>query len=128
MRISVLGSLLASAGLVAASAVAGAAPQWAPSHVIEATSATDGTRVVTAAVIDLKMCYEAQMQPWTKMKYSYAAMEARIPGTEHKICGQGIRKVVISIAESGAPTSVGLHTADGDQKLSVSKSGAIVSY
>jgi len=99
-----------------------------PAHVVEATSATVGSQVVTAAVIDLNMCYEAQMQPWHRMKYDYVAMEARVPGTEHKLCEQRIRKVVISIAESGAPSTVVLHAADGAQKLSVSQAGAIVTF
>lgn len=67
MRIAILAVLLGLVGVVPASAVA-QGPQWVPAHVIEATSATDGSRVVTAAVINLKMCYEAQMQPWAKMK------------------------------------------------------------
>lgn len=110
------------------SSASAASPQWTPAQVVEATSVTDGTRVVTAAVINVKMCYQAQMQPWRRMKFYYAAMVARVPGTEHKLCGQAIRKAVISIAESGSPSTVALHTPDGDQKLPVSKAGAIVTF
>jgi hypothetical protein len=130
MRSSILATAMLTVVLICASTTATSAtsPQWIPSHAIEATSVTDGTHVVTAAVVNLRMCYEAQMQPWRRMKFDYVALEARVPGTEHKLCGQAIRKAVISITESGSPSAVALHTADGDQKLNVSKAGAIVTF
>jgi|HubBroStandDraft_5_1064220.scaffolds.fasta_scaffold50246_2 hypothetical protein len=114
--------------LIPASALAGGSPQWRPAHVIKAVSVTDGGRVFTAAVIDLQMCYEGRMQAWTRMPFSYEAVIARVPGTEHKLCGLAIRQVVISISEPGDRKTVGLHTADGNQTLPVSRAGVVVTF
>jgi len=121
--------LFFAAGLLplAVSASSAGQPQWALASASEITAATDGHQVTTAAVIELKMCYEAQLQP-NRTKFSYNVVVARVPGTEQKVCGLSIRKAVVSISEAGSPNSVTVKTSDGSSQYPVSTAGAIVTF
>lgn len=122
-------AILLAAITLAASAPSAATfgPSWSPTDASSITSSTDGHQVTTAAIVDLKMCYEAQLQP-LRMKFAYQVVAARIPGTEGKVCGLSIRKATVSISEAGSPKTVTVKTASGTTSSSVSTAGAVVTF